>query len=205
MVIDELHLIIKYKDSSNYYYARLTVGASGTLAIHKVVAGVNTELASTPMATSVGTHYTVTICYGGGAIVASESVTGTTTSWSGTTTVNDAQYAGLGVGALSDVSKFDDFSYSYGYDADTKPTCTACTPDPCAVCSDDFDRADNADISAGSGCGWTEASGTWDITSKKLVCSSAGVAVCTATTGSAEGIITVSATQDTSAKWVGLV
>lgn len=50
--------------------------------------------------------------------------------------------------------------------------CTSCT-----ICSDSFDRADDTDINTGSACGWTEDSGSWDINSNKLRCTSAGLVV----------------------------
>lgn len=50
--------------------------------------------------------------------------------------------------------------------------CTTCT-----ICTDNFDRTDGTDIDTGSLCGWTEDSGSWDINSNKLRCTSAGIAV----------------------------
>src|SRR4051812_35656721 len=44
---DQLLLLIKYKDASNYWFARLTYGASGTLEIGKVEATVETVLRTT--------------------------------------------------------------------------------------------------------------------------------------------------------------
>lgn len=54
-------------------------------------------------------------------------------------------------------------------------TCCCTT---CKFGEDDFGRSDNTDINTGSSVGWTEVSGTWDITSGALVCSSAGIARC---------------------------
>ena len=51
------------------------------------------------------------------------------------------------------------------------PTCCG----SCSICTDDFNRADNADINTGSTtCGWTESSGSWSISSNTLVTSSTG-------------------------------
>ena len=54
----------------------------------------------------------------------------------------------------------------------------SCCCASCAICSDDFDRGDDTDIDTGSACGWTEVSGSWDITSNQLRCTTAGVALC---------------------------
>jgi hypothetical protein len=50
----------------------------------------------------------------------------------------------------------------------------------CEICADDFTRDNDTDIDTGSPCGWTEVSGAWAISSNSLVCTSAGLAVCTA-------------------------
>lgn len=47
-----------------------------------------------------------------------------------------------------------------------------CCNDECAICSDNFNRADGSDIDTGSACGWTESSGSWSISSNTLVTSS---------------------------------
>lgn len=58
-------------------------------------------------------------------------------------------------------------------------TCGSCNCPGCAICSDDFNRADSSDISTGSDCGWTEVAGSaWDITSNQLRCTTAGIAIC---------------------------
>lgn len=48
----------------------------------------------------------------------------------------------------------------------TSPSCLCC--EACPICSDDFDRADDTDISTGSDCGWTEDAGNPSISSNKL-------------------------------------
>lgn len=47
----------------------------------------------------------------------------------------------------------------------------------CDICSDDFNRTDDTNIDTGSSCSWTESSGSWDITSNQLRCTSAGIAI----------------------------
>ena len=82
-----------------------------------------------------------------------------------------------------------------------------CCCSTCTFASDDFDRDDNANIDTGSSAGWTEVSGTWDITSNKLVCSGAGIALCnTAHPDSASTMqVTVDFSHDTSGSTVDVI
>jgi hypothetical protein len=43
-----------------------------------------------------------------------------------------------------------------------------CCEPGCDICADDFTRSDSSDIDTGSSCGWTEAVGSWDISSNTL-------------------------------------
>lgn len=58
----------------------------------------------------------------------------------------------------------------------TGGSCLSCAS--CDIASDDFNRSDDTNIDTGSTAGWTESSGSWDITSNKLRCTSAGIAIC---------------------------
>jgi hypothetical protein len=54
-----------------------------------------------------------------------------------------------------------------------------CCCGTCEICSDDWTGiADGTDISTGTSCGWTESSGSWDVTSNQVRCTSAGIAIC---------------------------
>jgi len=57
------------------------------------------------------------------------------------------------------------------------PGCNCCAAG-CAVASDDFNRANNADMDPGSTAGWTDYSGTWSISSNKAISTGAGIALC---------------------------
>ena len=39
----------------------------------------------------------------------------------------------------------------------------------CKICADDFNRSDDTDIDADRACGWTEDSGTWEISGNTLI------------------------------------
>lgn len=58
------------------------------------------------------------------------------------------------------------------------PGCQCCEEENCLICADDFDRTDNDNIDTGSTCGWTEVSGAWEVITNKLVCTTAGIALC---------------------------
>lgn len=85
------------------------------------------------------------------------------------------------------------------------PGCDCCNT--CSICSDYFDRSDNSNVSTGSDCGWTEQSGTWDISSNALVGSASGIITCDTAQpdGNAWQAISVNATHSTSAKFVKLI
>lgn len=54
-----------------------------------------------------------------------------------------------------------------------------CGEDECIFAEDDFNRADNGNITTGSSCGWTESAGAWSISSNTLIVASANaLAVC---------------------------
>lgn len=82
-----------------------------------------------------------------------------------------------------------------------------CCCSTCTYASDNFDRTNNTDIDASSGVGWTEVSGTWDITSNKLVCSAAGIALCnTAHPDAASTMqVTVDISHDTAGSTVDVI
>lgn len=55
-----------------------------------------------------------------------------------------------------------------GFRFGIKSCCCNETPDPCVFASDNFNRADNTDVTTGSTCGWTETNGNWSIVSNKV-------------------------------------
>jgi len=82
-----------------------------------------------------------------------------------------------------------------------------CCCSSCTFASDSFDRADNANIDTGSSAGWTEVSGTWDIVSNQLKCSSAGIALCNTShpDGKPNIQVTVDIDHDTSGSTVDII
>lgn len=170
---DELRLYFKYKDSTHYWFAQITVGASGTIEIYERDGGSETQRATVAFASDPETAYTLAVCYGDGRVKATETITGTKCTYTVATTIDDQLKAGVGVGTLTSFAEFNDFIYRY-LESPEKPTCEPCPAiaQGCEICSDDFARSDGTDITTASDCGWSEASGSWSISSGTLITTS---------------------------------
>lgn len=120
---DKARLIIKWLNSSNFWYLEVPFGTSKTVAIKKVVSGSTTTLVSSTLTTEFGTWYTLSLCYGNSKItggVVGFDVLQTTI----TTDIDDQLYAGVWA-AVSGSVTFDSFYHEYAYSED-KPTCPSC-------------------------------------------------------------------------------
>jgi hypothetical protein len=167
---DEIIVSPKYKDSSNYYYVRLIIGTSKTLALRKVVAGVDSSIASASIDTTAGTTYSLTVCVGTGPLggsptfLAYESVSGATVSTTLSALVG-YNGAALATGSITSNVTFDNFVWQQGYNSSNHSDCPVCA---CTTVDDDFTRANSTDVDTGSPGGWTEVDGDWSIASNKL-------------------------------------
>ena len=165
-----LRLILKYKDSSNYWWAQVQAGTSGTISLRKRVAGTDTTLASSSIVNPVGTTYTLTFCYGNGGVSAALLV-GTTVitqiAATATTTITDGPKAGVAQASATTGTVFTNFVYEYGFQTTLHEPCDNCYRD-CQFHDDNFNRADSSSL----GSNWTVVSGTWSITSNQLQTSS---------------------------------
>lgn len=57
-----------------------------------------------------------------------------------------------------------------------------CCVGGCEICAEDWQGlSDSSDIDTGTDCGWTEDSGSWEISGAQLLCTSAGTAICDTT------------------------
>lgn len=127
---DQARLVIKRKDASNYWWAQINFGASGTVELWSRVGGTNTKLASACFASTTTSAYQLVACYGGGKfqlIVNPGAPGGLSISAAVSTTINDAPYAALETGTITSQVAFTDFNYAHGFNATTAPSCSACT------------------------------------------------------------------------------
>lgn len=170
---DKLRLYFKYKDSTHYWYAQIITGAAGSIKIFERNGGAETERATVAFATSVSQFCTLAVCYGDGQVKATETNTGTKCVYTVATTIDDQLSAGVGTGTLATFAEFSEFLYRYLEQPD-KPTCEPCPAiaQGCEICSDDFQRSNGTDITTGSDCGWSEAAGSWSISSNALITTS---------------------------------
>lgn len=170
-----LRLILKYKDSSNYWWAQVQAGTSGTLSLRKRVAGTDTTLASSSIVNPVGTTYTLTFCYGGGGVSATlyegTSILRTITSIT-TTSITDGPKAGVAQASATTGTVFTNFVYEYGLETTLHDPCDRCYR-ACNFADDDFNRADSSSL----GANWTVVSGTWEIKTNKLKTASSNALV----------------------------
>lgn len=123
---DIVRLILKHVDSSNYYYAQVTIGGSGTLRIYSRVSGTDTQLATLTKSISTGTH-TLTFCYGEDRIVATlDGYLNAVVRANASTTINTQPGAGFSVGAIASAVSFTNFTFDHSYDAADEPDCDHC-------------------------------------------------------------------------------
>jgi hypothetical protein len=133
---DELYFILKYLNTSNYWYAKATVGASGLLEIYSVTGGgAPVQRATTSLAMTAGVSYAWAFCYSEIGVWTKLNTTELLNNHTimGTTPLSTQQQAGFGVGALTSLPTFDNFVYSYGHNTD-HPTCAVCAPASCRWC-----------------------------------------------------------------------
>lgn len=169
---DKARVVVKYNSVSDYYFAEITVGTSGSggaLGIFQRVGGSDVSLASSNQTFAAGTTYTLTVCAAGQSMSATESVTGRQVLYTLTTALLGlGTGAGLAVGTVTSSVAFDNFSLTKTFDG-SNLTCPACG---CDTNADTFTRSNSANINTSSPYGWTVDNGSFSIASNKLATSS---------------------------------
>ena len=178
------------------HYAQLTIGSpNGCLALYTSGGTLLTKMRVDVAATTI---HTLKVWYGltehdptdesqFAAQVNSETVLRYVVTRNGNSVA-------LGTGTIGSTVRFGDFIYEKHWTA-TDLSCKQ-SARPCAIFSDTFTRADDAD----PGCSWTEVSGTSAITSNKLAFTAAGIAICNVVHPANEStmLVQVDFTHDTS-------
>lgn len=132
---DVVRLVFAYEDSSNYWYAQLTIGSSKTLLVVQVSSGTHTTRATNPITTSAATDYTLHACVTDIGRVHAEvlNMSGLQISACSHTTASiipDVGGVGVGTGSTAASVQFDDF-----YARRVSENCDDCVP-VCETCDD---------------------------------------------------------------------
>jgi len=134
---DVVRLVFACADSSNFWYAQLTIGSSKTLLIVQVTGGTHTTRATNPVTTSASTDYTIYACVSDIGRVHAEVLNGsglqlTACDYTNTSNIPDVGAVGVGTGATAASVQFDDF-----YAKKSSPQCDVCVP-ACTECAGDI-------------------------------------------------------------------
>lgn len=184
---DELDVLIAYEDADNYLFARLTVGDScGSLELFQRAGGTNTQLGET---VAVATAYpdawhTMRVCWDGTTLWAHVTTASAEDQWySKAAQISGAitSLGGIGVGSITTMGKFDNFSIEYmkGVFEGQKyiDDCEDCKPaDPtlgCIIHADAFNGSDSTDL----GCYWEEVSGDHEVETLTLLTITPGIVI----------------------------
>lgn len=187
---EQVEVWLNGTDSDNCTVARLTLGASGTLQILVRVSGVDSSSALLSLVNTATDPHKLTLLYdastgkaqaivGEGEPSSSNSIC--TTPCNAIDEVGD--YAGVAIGSNDGLIIIDDFLFQKLGDGVNGCPEILCDDiiDPCYIVVDSFNRSNSTDISTGSECGWTEVSGSWEISSNRLRCTAPGLAILGAT------------------------
>ncbi len=111
---DQIRVFVDWLDSSNYHYVQIITGASKTLKIYEVDAGVTTELASTAVSTTAGSTYALDVCLSSGIFI--QAVLGSARLSAPITAQSSIGYCGLACGTITTQVSFTDLVVDRGTD-----------------------------------------------------------------------------------------
>ncbi len=125
-------VLVGYVDANNYFYARyLVAGASGSVALRTVVAGVDSQVAiSATVTININTTYAARVCVTDGGTI-SASLAGTQRVFSAPQSMTGVS-CGLGASGAG-TATFDNFVFTKGYKATTAEACPRCIN--CQACT----------------------------------------------------------------------
>jgi hypothetical protein len=133
---DQVKLILGYVDTSNYFYAILTIGTSKTVSLYERSGGSDTLLHTGTVTTPAGSDFTFVACLGFGKFTCRVGTSALVKH--DVTTPSPTVYGGIGTGTVASTLQGDDVRLSRLFD-DDHANCELCSG-VCVACADDLPR-----------------------------------------------------------------